>query len=263
MRKSLLSFCFLTLMNAAIAQNIRFTDSTNSWEVQHYHEGSNGFVVDNYHLTFSGDTMVNGLTYRKLVQPYRSLNYKANLFREDMVAQKVWCRHIPYYSNDYDTVEYLIYSHNWQAGDTIKGYMASSTITGVDSVAVGTTWHKRFHIRTPNSVTHAWDLVEGIGGMGGPGFPVYPRTFEDGWILKCFTNQGSHPPVTPAASIGGYRFDNNLSCTLAVAENSAPTQLQVYPNPAKDEVNIRHAVGLNGVTFTVYDLTEGRLLHSK
>jgi len=107
----------------------------------------NDYELVNYSYTFSGDTLINNLTYHKLTTPFAKpyvggSGYRGAI-RQDIVAKKVFF--IPLR----EISEKVLYDFTLQVGDTVKVkpyYSPRDTVQSIDSVLVGNTFRKRWQI---------------------------------------------------------------------------------------------------------------------
>ncbi len=76
------------------------------------------FSINTYKM--QGDTLINGILYKKVVQ--NNINY-AYLLREDTISKRVYCK------GDWGNYEYLLYDFNLQVGDTLDSNGCSIVIS--------------------------------------------------------------------------------------------------------------------------------------
>ena len=80
-----------------------------------------------------------------------------------------------------DSNEHVIYDGHWQVGDSLtckdNTQTYKSVIMGIDSIYIGNYWYKIFHFSGPYN-SNFFDVIEGLGSLGGPGYPAYFYTFE-------------------------------------------------------------------------------------
>jgi hypothetical protein len=172
---------------------------------------------ESYSISFSGDTIINNLTYHKLTTPLTHFlglcGYKGAI-RQDIAAKKVFI--VP----PSQTSEELLYDFTLQVGDTVKGYISQNdTVESIDTILVGSTFRKIWRINHEYRI----DIIEGIGSTYGllqrsPGngadFPYFG--------LNCFkeNNQTLFP-------------DSQTTCEVINSENSIETnrnQIGIIPN---------------------------------
>jgi hypothetical protein len=192
-----------------------------------------------YQLRFGGDTLINDITYRKILSrtysptsagPYCppfvlnpnwfELNYA--FMREDTTARKVYLR--IWQGNQFGD-DVLLYDFSLQEGDTIQSsaYLtdgADYIITSVEDVMLlNGEMHKKFYHTDGYSF-----YIEGIGGEYG----LFKPFFEGigfWWKTLCVEQDG----VDLYSQGGGNTFCNWL--TLDITEKSFP-EVSIYPNPS-------------------------------
>jgi hypothetical protein len=256
MKLSLLIVLSFFIVHRGLGQKISFTDTSNLWIVD-YHEFDPGIdkKYDGY-FKFMDTTQVAGNQYLILKKYYYNSFYITTAYiREDTAGKKVYARNI----SATDTSEHLLYDYTLAVGDTFLMYHPSDTfrhvVSAVDTLFINTIAHRRWwftHI-TPNTINY--EVIEGVGCMRDPLTPYFPRQlFGIGWHLKCFRN--AHTGLS-AGNPSWY----TTNCLLDVDD---PVSLQhgfnVYPNPARREVNFTWRVASNKSTIiAVYDMT-GRLI---
>jgi hypothetical protein len=236
MKKTLFAVLFVLSVSPSFAQKIRFSESTNEWDIRDIY----GWPMDSVTLSirYSADTIKGGIRYRIISPP---LGFGGLLgIREDTILSKVYVRML--ISSGADTTEQVLYDYNLHVGDTIirksVGDSFVHIISHVDSVLINTNWHKTWHFQLLSATTgsKSFDVIEGIGCTDDPLFPLHPMNFESISKLLCFHNASSSPIVSPAVS--GY-FDNNISCRLQTdqivqKENHAI----IIPNPIDNSARI-------------------------
>ncbi len=171
--------------------------------------------VESYSITFSGDTLINNLTYHKLTTPFVALRkgYRGAI-RQDIAAKKVFI--VP----PAETSEQLLYDFTLQVGDTVKGYISGNdTVESIDTVLVGSSFRKRWHINSGYRV----DIIEGVGSTYG----LLERSPGNGcdfpnFYLDCFKE--NNQTLLP---------DSQTNCELVSSVNSIDTdinQIGIIPN---------------------------------
>lgn len=257
------SFCF-----SAKAQIQRpFPDSSAFWVWEHTMFNSSGTGLQRTYYTYyiSGDTTLNNLVYHKLFVKYYDLNFSSlvGAYRKDSL--KVYYVDFSYfggleYGMDCDSSECLLYDFGMQVGDSIFQVTLDSvdhylTVTEIDTISVNGENLKRWHLSSridPN--TNWFDMVwiEGVGSLL-PFFNYYP-VFESGTQLLCFYMGSVFFQVTSLS------FSDCLQ--LGTEEFKSFNKIELFPNPANNEVNIRFFSSYSGEKeIMLYD-NLGRLLNS-
>lgn len=165
----------------------------------------------------NGDSVINGVAYKLL-------SSTENIFtREDTLTGKVFARrmltHAPYYPED--TMEQLLFDYSWQLNDTAtyiyQGVTYKNVVTGIDSVVIRGTNHYVWHFAFG---AKEYTVIEGIGCLIYPYFPIVPVFFEVKDELICYTNSTGSPVLSKAIDL----FDNSVGCALGDAELTKPKQ---------------------------------------
>jgi hypothetical protein len=185
-----------------------------------------------------GDTTINGLAYTKLYEGGWSMgptgpivygfHFYDGAFREDTIARQIYF--VPWS----DTTEKLLYDFSLNIGDTLTStynYGDNNTIFDIDSVLVGSNYHKRFLLgqmgwngnTTPDT---SYSLIEGVGSTTGF-LGMIERPFENFTTLECFTHDADHYPAWVACPID-----------VGMEEQVGKSSEAVYPNPVSDELTV-------------------------
>ncbi|MBK9735619.1 MAG: T9SS type A sorting domain-containing protein [Saprospiraceae bacterium] len=193
----------------------------------------------NHHLIVEGDTIINNINYKKIINYGDICNYPYYTFaREDTIKKQVFY----YYS---DTTEIMIYDFSLTVGDTIKSVfqyyqfnmVIDSIITKLPEYSpcslppeIYIETPKIFylsHINCPDCKQVIW--VEGIGNISNPFYCYIPWTagglgdalichfdekgFQDYHYVYCEEPEPCKGPI------------------VATEELENEIQLQFYPNP--------------------------------
>jgi hypothetical protein len=228
-------------------------DSGAVWNVEVIEYGVPFFTYDGYKIFFSGDTIINSVSYRKLWSQYLYY-YDAQgpvvfegannpgatvLFaamREDS-SKKIFFRAFisfsPFYCYDFHPdSEYLIYDFAVDPGDTVS-WMSypPNVVIGIDSFQLlNGEWRKAIHLEG-NPIQRDW--IEGIGSPLGL-FNSYDTYADCGNILTCYRNNGELLYEEHHDS-SIYINCDSLVGNVAIPEfNSKDFVLKIFPNPTSD-----------------------------
>ncbi len=228
-----------------------FPDSNAMWTDRRYDPLCNLLAecsINQYRIT--GDTLINGKIYRKLTQSgylisqnfqYTYYSEYAGAFRQDINNKKVY--YFPPYW--YPQVDTLLYDFNLNVGDSLPlTYIypinfCNAVVDTIDSVAVGSSYRKRFHISTTSTYPEETWLIEGIGCSRGL-FGYYCTGWEFWQYLTCFVRNDTITYPTPPNS------DCSLITFISEQKNQ-PNSITIYPNPVKDKFTIELSI-LSGNT---------------
>lgn len=238
-------FCLLCCLGFVLSHaqpyKSMFGSAGTQWNVQ-VASFSNPQGEPKIHV-YEKDTVVKGITYKK-VDGW----YGYSLFREDLMAGKVW------HMLQCDTTEYLYMDYTLQVGDTFQFSMGmiDDTAKIVDSVySVG--GRKYIRCKYNRSPFGQITFIEGVGCIYGItsgyndicGFPKWDVEllckYDDG--IRSYSPGGDCPPFT-----------------IGVTEISPAEQIVLAPNPAYDRLQIRlPEPGFKELHYTVIDIA-GRIL---
>ena len=279
---TLLLFLFAFGVNA---QKIRFSNHGNRWFTTG-HAGVDPECPFHDIVTYGSDTLISGTTYQIVREskyadtfalgcPYTPGGIyffdTSYYVREDSTAGMVYFRYPAL-----DTIEHLLYNYNLNLGDSINyDYVGANSfvdsLASVDSIVINGTYHKLFYFvaKYPLGVSYrSYIVLEGIGCLDNPFYPVISGCFEYSEGLSCFSQSGWYPMIPTELDTfelnyytcwGEYYFRN--SCSLSVSEVDATTGNTLFPNPASNHiiVDLGNEVGSNEIL--VYDLT-GKCIYS-
>ena len=232
MKYTLLPATSFLLSLTSFAQRIHFSDSTNQWTCYtHSCPSDPGLTPGEFNDYYSGDTLIGGLTYRRLTGGASGPVF----VREDTIAKKVYIRGV---DNPGDNV---LYDYTLTVGDSFYVDTSSPALTAYyvaskDSVQISTLWYKTWHFIFAHGSGipgASYTVIEGIGCDAHPLYPLaMPGNPEVCVNLTCFHNNGTTPLVSP--EVDGY-FDNVSSCilTYTAIKNIAANKVTacIFPNP--------------------------------
>ncbi|MBK7173575.1 MAG: T9SS type A sorting domain-containing protein [Bacteroidales bacterium] len=240
MKKLLILFLLIGSFKAISQTSLYhpFPDSNATWNFDYTQaQCMFGFGFEEYSITLSGDTTINGTSCQKLTvpfvdfsslgscSPYNTPGYKGAI-REDEQQRKV------YFIAPSETTEQLLYDFNLLLGDTIQGVLSTFTfspaiVESIDSVKIGETYRKSWNINNWYGIS----IIEGLGSSFGliqptPGYITDASTF----VLNCFRQDGI--TLYP---------DNTIPCGLITSIpifNNCDDHCKVFPNPSKGSFTI-------------------------
>lgn len=189
----------------------------------------------------AGDTAIDGTAY-KIINQNVSPDYEGctctipedlgpGFLREDTVARKVYWR---FPGSTSDT---LLYDFTLEVGDTLGGLYGNTglcneavyTVQSIDSVLVGSSYHKRINFTSiDQDPCNPTSIIEGVGATTGL-TSCYVTGASFGISLRCFTVGGSLLYLAPC---GG----DNLACgdlpSGILGEPFTTLPLRATPNPS-------------------------------
>jgi hypothetical protein len=260
MKKVLFIAIFLGISTGSIAQtNVYHPFPTQDaiWR---------GYLADNvfhnykaYEYLISGDTIITGKTYHKLIKLIASyaINPSGNpildslgpayqsyfgAFREDTALKKV------YFMPTWNSNELLLYDFNLQLGDTLSGVNVDNHtyVATVDSILVGTKYRRRLGIANLYTFNFPYVyLIEGIGSTSDFYF-AYNVPFEGYRVLYCYTQDGVHLYQST---------DLHSTCDyLSVNEHDPIKYFSFSPNPFTQSTQISLNQTYHNIALAVYDI---------
>jgi hypothetical protein len=251
MKKHLMSLIMIFALTTSYAQLYQpFPSDSTTWREMRRFFFSPLEEKWDYEYSISGDTVISGMSYHKIVHggtyetyniavmyPYltsgpsaQNEGYKG-AFREDL------SRHV-YFRPAEDTVERLLYDFNLNVGDTLPEMYNNSTATvnivfSIDSVVVGTQFRKRYNIVCPgSSPTPYVSLIEGMGSTFGLLAQLFPP-FEGDNRLLCFKRENISVYSDPM-----YPYPCELPTSTEEMTGPAVSSL-IFPNPTRGTVTVR------------------------
>lgn len=242
----LLSAFIYTVLPAAAQVYQPFPTNDAHWRTRN---NENDTCFDNVYYVNGTDTIIKGLKYTKVFARTAATPFggppnfaipaiKNNVaIRPDVYVYGIREDNKKIYTiRKKDTTEYLYFDFSRTIGDTVATddfSMYKWVITGIDSIKIGTPYHKRFRITSVNSgVTYNNYVIEGIGyDMHSPFDILNGQNYAR---LHCFTNsQGTYTLDTFKCSyIFPYGTPTGINNTKAEKESN------IYPNPFSNQLTI-------------------------
>jgi hypothetical protein len=213
-----------------------------------------------YKYYIQGDTLFSGNTYHKIFKTVISSYYimgsnptfelrsgptmtdtnkYVGAIREDL------SKHVYFLPDTITTTsEILLYDFNLNVGDTLpysynnsSYFLGLNYVSGIDSVLVGTQYHKRFKI-SASGYTNYVSIIEGVGSAFGL-LEMFIDPFEWSDFLICYSYNGQsvwtdsigHPPT--------YTPDCSLPALAGINEQSQKNQISIFPNPTTGIITIK------------------------
>lgn len=225
---------FLLLPTLGICQYLPMLNQGSEWHHYYWFETS-----CNHHLIVDGDTTINKMQYKKIINQGDLCNYEYYTFaREDTVAKQVFYHY-------YDTTEVLIYDFSLKTGDTIKSIEFEMIVDSISShlpqygrcqpPEVYIDQPKIFylsHVNCPSCKQTIW--IEGIGNISNPFYSFISWSAGNlGDALLCHFDQ---------TGFWDYHYvfcEEPESCKGPVVKTDEIENeplIKFYPNPFSDEV---------------------------
>ncbi len=225
--KHLLFFTiFLCAAYQSTAQTYYPIPMQNAW----WYELSSGRGFSyHYTLTPSYDTIINGITYRAIIEragrnDYVNRGYMGAM-RED--------NRIVYFCPRDSSQEMVLYDFNVQLGDTVNGwYGAPDTCVAIEIDSVQDCHgNYRRKIYLSGGYVQAW-IIEGVGASTGLLSPLQEIILDQGYHLLCL-----HENDSAAYSQLWYNCAMCNDTTIAIQRTApASSPISFYPNPSNSRI---------------------------
>ena len=242
-----------------------YLNSSTAWKERNGGGGAGNpwFSTNDYTITLPGDTVINGITYFKVLM-------KGTRITKDWVADTLievepineFLRPIreedgKFYAWHSDIGQDILFQDfNLEVGDTTyyDCFGTPEVVDHIDTVYVGSELRKRFHF-SPSPGFASYSLIEGIGSTRGlfehacDGFVF----FEAFYTLQCFTKDGHNLAVDPDFPCGTTGVDD------PVYRNQ---WIKASPNPCLDYVQVEFDSHSTSIDLHIISL-DGKVVWSK
>ncbi len=220
-------------------------------------------ITGAFALYFSGDTIMQGLAYKKLVAhnlkvaadaksivyPYQIISPPTpyGFFREDSLARQVYYRPLPGSAHACSPDEHLLYDFSLQEGDTLnacvtdKIYFPNLSLCDTPTVDSIRLEMRRGQLRRAFYTTGWFEYV------GDP--PCSTGVLDEGFGYDQYglINFGGPSYLTPYTPLRDYCEGSLQTCGFVSSADDwtlPEAELSVFPNPAGDYVRVKHPVGI-------------------
>ena len=216
-----------SLKNKALAETYHpFLNNSEWFSVSQGFEG-----YDNSAFLTEGDTIINGITYAKIIEScvplkgvnnnmYCTLNGKIGEYfvREDVPNKRIY----RYFRGKGDV---LVYDFGLEVGAS-QPQDSNYQLTTIDSIEGADGLRKRFVFKNKESHEIIW--IEGVGNITSPFTP--DNEVRDGQKLICSSQNGVS--VYNFVNFYGITCDSFKNVLANIDKSYAPT-ISTYPNPTK------------------------------
>jgi hypothetical protein len=239
--KTLNFFLLLTIFSSNLyGQSIPMVSESNVWFERGQFGGGQEIHITHY---FDGDTVINGLVYKKLYEDRRDTLYSTMLIQDNFSLEACMRQDgdLVFYVLPGDTIESLYADFNIELGDTLNYCQNTSnaTVIAIDSIQIGQEY------LTSYLLSNAAYFYEAIGGSFGP-FRDFSVGIGGGTYLVCFSYFENSVGVGPFFNL----FDCSPTYITVGYENFSLDRIKVYPNPTyhsftlstKDMINMNYTL---------------------
>jgi len=252
-------------MQISIAQDyVSFPNENAQWNDFYF-----GYVPNmwsstiNYHYIQEGDTIINDLTYHKMFLEYpdgENDRQYIGAIREDenknifFFPASVYIDTPTVHEFPNNTEEHLVYTFDGLSiGMTLPINEDNLTLTvlGIDSVLMGDSFRKRYHI---NHGMYDDYWIEGIGSIYELFSPFTELFFE--WSLNtlCYTDTETYYVNSPNGADSCHYYIN-------VGIEEIDNSFSFHPNPVQDIFTIESTIAIDEIT--IYNLQGQAVLTQK
>lgn len=264
MMKQIIPFLFfILLLNGNVfAQYRPLLAEGNEWHV--YQQIEFGVQLFDWY-TVTTDTLLDEQIYKTIevvTCNFEECDFKrpAHFLREDTLTKKVY----RYVKNSPSRTEELLYDFSLMPGDTFlinNGEMVLDSITdyvdnrldcfgaepefGIDSLKV-------FYFNSTNTASLNTIWIEGIGSLTGILDPDFSWVGGFSGVTLLCHNKGSGENVFFYNYCNA--FDDPCDLVVATQEPAHKWNIQIYPNPVKEQLFIQLPEPLTGSTIKIYSL---------
>ena len=219
MIKSLFTFSLACFSSFLFGQYAPMVSESHTWKITNY-----GLFVMNYQETISGDTIIDGITYKKhWTQTEGYPAYQNGLLREDLESQRVYA--------NYGSGDMLLYDFTLEVGDEIDvygvGMMHTIVVSEVGTVTVGGESPKMITYTESEGWGGYW--IEGIGSDHGIMDAALGFVMDFNPVVNCFYQGNNLAWDNPVDS------DDACDAFLSVHEINIE-EASIFPNPADEAV---------------------------
>jgi hypothetical protein len=179
------------------------------------------------------------------------LGLGTGFLRQDIAEKKV------YWRNQWTNGDTLFYDFTLNVGDTLNSFLNDpwnpKTILSIDSVLVGTSYHKRFNIDTNIFRTeYTYSIIEGVGSTDGFSGVHENNAWQFGISLTCFSENGSivytpqnNPDTIPCG---------DLPVAVQDIYHQKNEIIIIFPNPTSGKITLNCKESYLPLKITIYDM---------
>ncbi len=230
-----------------------------------------------YSYFLNGDTLISGNIYHKVYKTILESHYQstggpwaiyAGPYMTDTNQyvggiREDGFKHIYFLSDTaISSFEILLYDFNLSVGDTLaysynnsSYFLGSNFVSAIDSVMVGTMFHKQFHVSSTAGYPDYVSIIEGIGSTFGL-LEMLIDPFEWSDNLVCYVDSGA------TVYSNGWIASCVLPSPVGLYEYSDETPISIFPNPTKGIINLKTAFS-EKTQIEIFDVLGKRVYKSE
>jgi hypothetical protein len=250
----------ITLLYLSVSAQIYFPlpDSNAIWTTLHYTPFGSAVKKNG----IFGDTVFNGITYKKV---YESYDYNFNLATAYFKGAIRESNKKVYLMNTSDNTESVLYDFTLNIGDTAKvkhvnGFQFSLKVSAIDYISIYGQNHKRWKFNSAGLHTEEY-WIEGIGSSFGLMIPLF--TGSDACFNLLCASQNNNliyeyaVPANPVCYVAIPYDCDGVSGQVSVSELSSKNNTSVvFPNPFSNSAILKTNMQLHHAILKIYDLLE-------
>jgi len=218
----------------------------------------NSSICDNTRYGINGDTLINGINYKKIY----SLSDSTLTNNNSIYFAAIREQNKKVYTVIGSFPEEILYNFNLNVGDTIRYHYSlvwngaanfSRVVTKIDSILLlNGKYRKRWSFDPADNCALGDTVIEGIGSVINRGlfnpFVNDMLTNGDSWHFECFKHNDTVLYLDNPLC-------NQCFCSLLTDINKIEERenLGVFPNPFSTQVNIQTCKDFKNATLTVYN----------
>lgn len=198
-----------------------------------------GAVIDSAYI--EKDTIVSGISYKKVIIKPNNPIFKGGLLREDVSTGEVWYRDIDYSHslNPNDTIERVMYDFSLLQGDTFNitnetfhsGHADSFAI--VDSVRI-IDGLKYIYFNSKFNTGEPYTVIEGIGCNVGILSRHFPSAISANYLLCSYKDNAK-------TSFKNVLYKGDCHPPLSIQETPVrKNDIGVFPNPVSNYLHLEN-----------------------
>lgn len=265
MKLTIILFVLFNTMVLNAQEYIEFPDSNTTWKITkvNYPDLTNNIPLDEYSILTStaGKKWINNIEYTVFKNEQESYNDYPDtiLVREN--------NKVIYYYNLTDLSEKVLYDFNMNIGDTINLEFQPDfvlTVQDIDSVLIGSKFHKRFVIVEPDEFgghelySKGLSIIEGIGSDQGVFYHYNYLHISGGeYHFDCFTKNDTSYSIN-----GDGEFDlDGVMCAFTFDINEEEEIGRVFYEIANKRICLEMLDNVNALSYDIVNVL-GQIVQS-